>query len=302
MTPAIRYYRNDTHLNARDDAMTISFIHHYTTIETLALILESRNIRFNRLDRVDDMREAPCVQGLEFGKYFFVSCWTHDDTESIPQWSMYAGNMQGVRISLPAMPFAQKEMKPLPGWIMQQSSKVYAPLSLGEMYGDTYFVNPMCMDEKYFSGPVDYVPNVEEYYREAVSVRINNDGTKEIEIKNHNRLVCLKSLDWKFQSEYRFFLFVLPSIPVPPTGPGDPDFASRQFDCIYESLLGGLAPGVEYLDFTLADSAIDQLIVTTGPLCSSDSKICAEALVKRYAPNGIVRESCLSGTIRQPQR
>lgn len=30
-------------------------IYHYTTIETLALIIKSRAIRFNRLDCVDDL-------------------------------------------------------------------------------------------------------------------------------------------------------------------------------------------------------------------------------------------------------
>ena len=30
-------------------------IYHYTTIETLALILKHHTIRFNRLDQVDDM-------------------------------------------------------------------------------------------------------------------------------------------------------------------------------------------------------------------------------------------------------
>ena len=33
-------------------------IHHYTDIDTLALILANRTIRFNRLDRVDDTTEA----------------------------------------------------------------------------------------------------------------------------------------------------------------------------------------------------------------------------------------------------
>lgn len=280
--------------------MSTPLIHHYTSIETLALILASRNIRFNRLDRVDDMREAQRARGIEFGKYFFVSCWTHKDAESIPQWHIYTDRMQGVRISLPAMPFVLKEMKPAPGWQMQQHSTVYAPLSLEEMFGDSYFVDPMCMDEKNFAGPIDYVQHIEEHYNEAVSVDDNNGGTKKIEIKQPYRLVRLKSLDWKFQSEYRFSLFVLPSTPVPPSGPGDQSFAKRLPEYISESLLIGRPPGIEYLDLTLAESAIDQLIVTTGPLCSSGSKICVEALVKHYAPKGVVRESCLP--IRQPQR
>ena len=33
-------------------------IYHYTNIETLALILKNRTIRFNRLDHVDDLEEG----------------------------------------------------------------------------------------------------------------------------------------------------------------------------------------------------------------------------------------------------
>jgi len=51
--------------------MDIEVIHHYTSIDTLALILASGKLRFNRLDRVDDMREAQRHSGIDFGKYFF---------------------------------------------------------------------------------------------------------------------------------------------------------------------------------------------------------------------------------------
>lgn len=33
-------------------------IYHYTNIDTLALILKNRTIRFNRLDNVDDLEEG----------------------------------------------------------------------------------------------------------------------------------------------------------------------------------------------------------------------------------------------------
>ena len=36
-------------------------IYHYTNIEALALILKNQTIRFNRLDKVDDIEEDACV-------------------------------------------------------------------------------------------------------------------------------------------------------------------------------------------------------------------------------------------------
>lgn len=73
----------------------MDYIHHYTNINTLALILKNKKIRFNRLDRVDDMSEAKALRGYNLSQYLFVSCWTDSEEESIPQWHMYTNSMTG---------------------------------------------------------------------------------------------------------------------------------------------------------------------------------------------------------------
>ena len=77
-------------------------IHHYTSIENLALILKNKTIRFTRLDKVDDSEEAGLsCKNIQLSYYTFVSCWTDSEEESIPLWKMYAGKeMHGIRISL----------------------------------------------------------------------------------------------------------------------------------------------------------------------------------------------------------
>lgn len=47
-------------------------IYHYTNIEALALILKNQTIRFNRLDKVDDIEEGNAESwGVKFCKYVF---------------------------------------------------------------------------------------------------------------------------------------------------------------------------------------------------------------------------------------
>jgi len=76
-------------------------IHHYTSIETLGLILKNRTIRFNRSDQVDDPDEIELeINGYPFAKYLLLSCWTLEEDESIPKWGLYAGKGHGVRITL----------------------------------------------------------------------------------------------------------------------------------------------------------------------------------------------------------
>jgi type I restriction enzyme R subunit len=132
-------------------------IHHYTSIEVLTKILSSKKLRFNRLDRMDDLRESNIQHGINFGKYFFASCWTYCQEESIPQWHMYAGGMTGVRIALPIMPFERKLLLPKPGWNVQFEGTMYSPLSFNEQYGLDYMVLPMFMEPDKFGGPVEYI-------------------------------------------------------------------------------------------------------------------------------------------------
>lgn len=80
------------------------YLYHYTSIESLVYI-KNRTIRFKSLINVDDMEEVLTRDLGAFGKYFYVSCWSSDDEESIPLWSMYSEGMKGVRIKLPIFPF-----------------------------------------------------------------------------------------------------------------------------------------------------------------------------------------------------
>ena len=69
-------------------------IHHYTSIETLEMILKNKSIKFNRLDQVDDKAEYKYDStvydtNIKLGKYTFVSCWTKSEMENIDLWNRY---------------------------------------------------------------------------------------------------------------------------------------------------------------------------------------------------------------------
>jgi hypothetical protein len=269
----------------------VDTIHHYTSAESLALILHSRKIRLNRLDRVDDVRESRRHQGLELGKYFFVSYWTHAKEESIPQWHMYTENMSGVRLSLPKMPFKTNQLSLSNSFLGAQPGLYNSPLSLQEMLGKNYFVIPMFMKPGNFSGPVEYVDNVEDKYAEAIIV-----NSKGIIINEPFDLVRLKSKEWAFQREYRFFLFILPA----PSG--FPSGYEQITEYCLNALRSGISLDINNYDLPLTDEALDQLVVTTGPLCTPGVILAIEALVEKYAPRGRVLQSCFTGSIRRPLR
>ena len=277
--------------------MKVSRIHHYTSIDTLALILASKKVRFNRTDRVDDITESQRHPRIRFGSYFFVSCWTHDQAESIPQWHMYTDRMKGVRISLPVMPFQQKRLVPRPGWKVETHGALHAPLSLDEQFGPNYFVVPMFLDLKHFGGAVEYCDDTESRYEKAITLH-EDKGRMSVQISKPFDLVRLKRSEWAFQKEYRFSLFVLPSLPVPADGPGSEAFASAFPNHVATALARGSPPGIDYLDVDLSNEALGEIEITLGPLCSEGSKLAVRALAAEYAPGARVTESRFTGSIR----
>jgi hypothetical protein len=73
-------------------------LYHYTTISNLALILKTKRIRFNRLDKVNDFEDGLSSDLNSADMCVFVSCFTGNPDESILLWNLYTPKMRGVRI------------------------------------------------------------------------------------------------------------------------------------------------------------------------------------------------------------
>ena len=275
-------------------------IYHYTSINTLALILESRKIRFNRLDRVDDMRESQTAAGIEFGKYFFVSCWTKSAKEHVPLWHMYTPKMKGVRIGLPDMPFQMMPLNAPPAWNTQQRGEILSLLSFEEMFRDTYCILPVFLTPDMFAGPVSYVPDIADSYRNNVELIVGSDNHGNLIIKNMPLLPRTKDDYWAFQDEYRFVLLIVPSIPVPPTGVGSPEFVGEFPSHVLSSFIQGADPGIEYYDLTLSQDALNSIEVTLGPRTDRSDRLVVEALLEKFTSSGKVSNSALA--IRSAKR
>lgn len=270
-------------------------IYHYTNIHSLALILESRKIRFTRLDRVDDLRESQTVSGIEFGKYFFVSCWTNSSKEHIPLWNMYTPNMKGVRIGFPDMPFKMSPLKAPPSWDVKQQGVILSPISFDEMFSDTYCILPVFLTPEMFAGPVSYVPDMSIAYKDNIKLSFAPGRTQaNLKIENMPSLPRTKDDDWAFQKEYRFVLLITPSIPVPPDGIGNPDFVKAFPSHVISSFIAGIDPEIEHYDLELDETALHSIDVTIGPRAELSDRLLVEALLNKYAEKAKINSSSLS--------
>ena len=274
-------------------------IYHYTDIQTLSLILHSRKIRFNRLDKVHgDVSEARTSKGISFGQFLFVSCWTHHAEENIPLWDLYTRDMGGVRIALPAYPFQQCEFEPPAEWNFIKEGRIPSPIPFDEVWTDLHFVVPMFLNRDLFGGSITYTNDIQEIYDRSVA--IENDGTyTSLSIDRFYDLPRLKTKDWAFENEYRFVLFILPAIPIPPGGPSQQkNYEKELIACMLRSLLQGQEPPQDFFDVRLSPDALDAIEIVLGPCCSEGDKLIVESLLAKYTKKGSFTDSSLKGTIR----
>jgi len=239
---------------------------HYTTIETLALILANRTIRFSRADKVNDVEELNVVDYPGVKSAVYISCWTQSEEESIPLWEMYASHSKGVRIALPGNMFAGESLPYLyRDYIpMTNCLNFYYRVKKGDvMQWIPFIVGPI---------PVLYEINNEVSIVNSDELLIDKVGT-------------VKSTSWRFEKEHRFILI--------PDALWDAE--SKIFRLNKEYLN---EPGDDYIDVRISDEAINSIEVTIAPCADNSQELIIEALLKMHTINGIHRKSTLHGKVR----
>lgn len=275
-------------------------IYHYTSINTLSLILKYQSIRFNRLDRVDDVSEAEVYGKYQLGKFLFVSCWTDSQIESIPLWHIYTDKMRGVRISLDSDWMYYRPLEPDPKWELTQVGKVYSPVPFEKFYNDNYIILPNFLDRNQVLKKVHYVDDPAVYLGNVVNLTVEPDGKAEMKMAKVNDFATYKQNIWGFEGEVRFVLFILPGIRIPDDGHGNKQYVSALPRHILNSIITGNGPNLEYFDVDINPDILNNIDVTMGPLCDEGDEILVDSLLKKYTSNSTWQKSKLTGNIRKP--
>jgi hypothetical protein len=250
-------------------------IYHYTSIETLALILKTKRIRFSRLDTVDDPEEFQYTdQDMQPAQYTFVSCWTRYDKENIPQWKLYGNNQHGVRIGMEEQmfPLFEKNDNPLFG----EKGYRYLP-DFKEMEHNGYVVMSI-LDEGYPLYDMIYLDDLRDV-RQRIYTQRNNE--KAVDTKELGRY---KSKLWEFQKECRFIFTALPRKAVMPK--------ELKIDVSKPMKL-------HHVDVVLSKKAYESMDILLGPCVSEGERIIVEALMSRYLGRADYRESIFAGSINE---
>lgn len=280
--------------------MEKELLYHYTSIETLALILSNKSICFNNLLNVDDVEEAKTKDMGLFGKYFNISCWTTDLEESIPLWNLYTPNMHGVRIGLPKFPFKKyRFMKGQYG--LEKDIETY--MNLEQIYEDNKA--SIIPDMPEFC-EVEYTDVKEKLYPQIRTCN-NLPALKkyvETDEKFHDSLTVdysfkflgkCKRTNWTFQNEVRYIINCSPT-PIKEFSQKSTFETHRMFIKRIESEKYPAPYEKIFLD--LDEECFKSLEILIGPKATDAEKVIVKSLVDQYCakyknPEEIVKESHL---------
>jgi len=166
------------------------YLYQYTSIETLALILANRSIRFNSLKNVDDLEEVKASDIEKYGKFTFVSCWTDKEEENISLWSMYTEKMKGVQIKLPVNCLELNKSE-----ITNQLKKHHLRLLPVEING---------IEDTHRLESIRYYKDMESNMPKAL---FKHEGGG---FKNPFDIGTSKDISWIFQQEVRYIINTVP--------------------------------------------------------------------------------------------
>lgn len=254
-------------------------IFHYTSIGALAMILSTRTIRFSRLDTVDDPDEYSYGKNSEINltRFIYVSCWSNNPNESIPQWKIYGNNQEGVRISMDhemfEIIFVNKEKEKFFPYLMNDEffvDKEYL-VSLPYIYDHTeheFFKAISCVDNPKAEMEIDYI---------RTDKKTGTDLGKIGICKNH---------DWHFLNEHRFRMCVVPKKTY--TDRITPFDVAFRDNTPYE---------VKYVDLPILNDVFEHMEIVLGPKVGTEGEVIVKSLMSKYLGREDYKYSVFKGVV-----
>lgn len=257
-------------------------LYHYTSVDTLELILKNKTIKFNRLDQVDDLNEGEFTSGLigtKLGLYTFASCWSKQEKESIPMWKMYAKWASGVRIELDKDMFNHYIHNINDGPV--QVDKLETVLPLDDIYGEDYIILPIPLSEMYVD--VIYTDDAKDKIKTAITE--NGSSFKFPEIGRY------KIPEWGFQEEVKFRISVWPI---------DKELLKKygDEDAVFTPLRENRKISKTCFYVGLKEEVINNIGIVLGPTISKEDENRVKILTNLYCTNATIVKSKLTGMIR----
>lgn len=266
-------------------------LYHYASLDTLALILHNRTIRFSRLDKVDDPQEQRSADSQNLGKMKLVSCWTSSDEESIPMWREYAGAECGVRIQMKSYPFKQYSVSNESLNMLSSEAVLNAlggsfdglHLPLEDFWDKNYHFFETARDREILH-EVEYTNDESLLFPKVINA-FENGGL----VADLMALGVHKTTAWSYQKEWRYILTAVP-IGIDSVINVRLDQILRANDVMLDKCDPGIPP---YYDLAISDEAFSSMKIVSSPKMTPGNRVILNTLIEKYAPGIEVAESSI---------
>lgn len=267
------------------------YLYHYTNIETLLLILKNKTIAFNSLQNVDDLEECQSEDIKQIGKICYVSCWTDDESESIPMWNMYTQGMQGVRIKMKKFPFVKYGFK---RGEYQLNTDIETFIDLKKLYEEDKTTitcgEPRLIKVNYTDDDKLIYPKIKTIKKEFLKQNNENVITKESTSYSFENIGKYKRKNWEFQNEVRYVinmsLWSMKELENCKDCADQNKLIERLEDSKYKSPYN-----LFFLDLT--DEALEDLEILLGPKITEAQTEIVKLIVEKYCPSAKIVKSNL---------
>lgn len=240
------------------------YLYHYTSIDTLDLILTNKNIRFNSLPYVDDKEEKKTYDMGDFGRYCFISSWTDFALENNDLWKRYGFGGKGVRIKLHSFPFKKYYIIVND---MQGIELIPSFLKREELYSNGYCI---AFDKTSISKMLFKVEYSNDKHKLYPKLKWQN---KHNTIINFEDVGKYKKDTWSVQNEWRYRIMIFPI-----------DYKKISWNnplAIADRLKAGIhLPFTDYY-LSLDDKSLNDLEILLGPCTTTNDLDRVTEITKR---------------------
>lgn len=259
-------------------------VFHYTTIESLAAILDSNAIKFNRFSELNDPEEGKATDSKVSNKLGFCSSWTYESKESIPLWKMYSG-FEGIRIQMPPHMFDVKTENQIVfrgiGTYTRSILKNQILLTKANDFSERGLTAGLSSLQLLF-GPDEMIyDNEKNKYSEIELIR-NFESNMLPELKkkhpnlnytqglNFSNIGIIKNEAWTYEKEVRYRLFSIGEVVTFPN------------HINIENLLKNIEFKERFVLVPLREGILEEMKIVMGPKCNRFHRIIVESLLERY--------------------
>ncbi len=249
------------------------YLYQYTSTKSLKKILESKKILFRRLDLVDDLDEVKANDIKDFGKFFYVSCWTDIEDESIPMWKMYSNDMQGIRFKLKKFPF--KSYNLFPGqYGVKEKISTFINFEERDRENQNYIFHqfPKLIEVDYTERADLLYPSIKSEVCDEKTIFIDKGKIVRTESKKEKKYTYdkfgeFKRKCWSFQSEWRYKIFVCPFTYKELASCKSADSQQHLLERLEDK---NYLPNEENVFLSLSDDALSNMEILIGPKASEE--------------------------------